>query len=59
MLMAYTSERPHDSLNNLTPEECWLMAENPEYQKVRGAKTIVLTVELVSSAFNIISINRT
>ncbi|MFJ5337403.1 integrase, partial [Pectobacterium sp. CHL-2024] len=26
----YNSERPHESLNNLTPEEYRLMAETPE-----------------------------
>ena len=29
----YNSERPHESLNNLTPEECRLMAEKPEISK--------------------------
>lgn len=28
-LMEYSNERPHESLNNLTPEEYRLMAENP------------------------------
>ncbi len=32
-LNEYNSERPHESLNNLTPEEYWLMAENPEVSK--------------------------
>jgi putative transposase len=32
-LMEYNSERPHESLNNLTPEEFPLMAENPEVSK--------------------------
>lgn len=32
-LHEYNSERPHGSLNNLTPEEYWLMAENPEISK--------------------------
>jgi len=29
----YNSERPHESLNNLTPEEYRLMAENSEISK--------------------------
>nr|WP_228294106.1 hypothetical protein [Klebsiella pneumoniae] len=32
-------ERPHESLNNLTPEDHLLMAEKPELSKVRGTKT--------------------
>ncbi len=32
-LREYNSERPHESLNNLTPEEYRLMAENPETSK--------------------------
>lgn len=32
-LNEYNSERPHESLNNLTPEEYWLMAEKPETSK--------------------------
>ncbi|AWH89658.1 IS3 family transposase [Limnobaculum parvum] len=32
-LNEYNSERPHESLNNLTPEEYRLMAENPEISK--------------------------
>ncbi len=32
-LTEYNSERPHESLNNLTPEEYRLMAENPEISK--------------------------
>lgn len=32
-LTEYNSERPHESLNNLTPEEYRLMAENPEFSK--------------------------
>lgn len=32
-LMEYNSERSHESLNNLTPEEYWLMAEKPEITK--------------------------
>jgi putative transposase len=32
-LMEYNSERPHESLNNMMPEEYRLMAETPEYQK--------------------------
>ncbi|MFH7828775.1 integrase core domain-containing protein, partial [Kluyvera chengduensis] len=32
-LMEYNNERPHESLNNLTPEECRLMAEKPELSK--------------------------
>ncbi|MER5130242.1 hypothetical protein KDV77_22030 [Serratia marcescens] len=35
--------RPNESLNNLTPGECWLMAETPEISKVRRTKTSVLT----------------
>ncbi len=32
-LMEYNSERPHESLNNLTPEEYRLMTEKPEISK--------------------------
>lgn len=32
-LAEYNSERPHESLNNLTPEEYRLMAEKPEISK--------------------------
>ncbi|HCD3925513.1 TPA: transposase [Klebsiella aerogenes] len=32
-LNEYNSERPHESLNNLTPEEYRLMAEKPELLK--------------------------
>ncbi len=32
-LTEYTSERPHESLNNLTPEEYRLKAEKPENLK--------------------------
>ncbi|HCD2235375.1 TPA: transposase, partial [Enterobacter hormaechei] len=32
-LAEYNCERPHESLNNLTPEEYRLMAENPEISK--------------------------
>ncbi|WP_394546845.1 IS3 family transposase [Pantoea ananatis] len=32
-LMEYNNERPHESLNNLTPEEYRLMAEKPETSK--------------------------
>ncbi len=32
-LAEYNSERPHESLNHLTPEEYRLMAENPEISK--------------------------
>ena len=32
-LMEYNNERPHESLNNLTPEEYRLMAENAEITK--------------------------
>ena len=42
-LAEYNGERPHESLNNLTPEEYRLMAETPEISKVRGTKTGVLT----------------
>ncbi|SSN36155.1 IS3 family element, transposase orfB [Klebsiella variicola] len=31
--MEYNNERPHESLNNLTPEEYRLMAEKPELSK--------------------------
>ncbi len=43
-LIEYNNERPHESLNNLTPEEYRLMAEKPELSKVRGTKTGVLKV---------------
>ncbi|MCS5825006.1 IS3 family transposase [Klebsiella pneumoniae subsp. pneumoniae] len=42
-LAEYNGERPHESLNNLTPEEYRLMAETPEISKVRGTKTGALT----------------
>lgn len=42
-LMEYNSERPHEFLNNLTPEEYRLTAETPEFQEVRGTKTGMLT----------------
>uniref|UniRef100_UPI0037DC9509 integrase core domain-containing protein n=1 Tax=Klebsiella michiganensis TaxID=1134687 RepID=UPI0037DC9509 len=32
-LAEYNSERPHESLNNLTPEEYRLMAAPPEISK--------------------------
>ncbi|CAI1526267.1 Uncharacterised protein [Serratia fonticola] len=32
-LMEYNSQRPHESVNNLTPEEYRLMTENPEISK--------------------------
>jgi len=32
-LTEYNGERPHESLNNLTPDEYRLMAENPEISK--------------------------
>ncbi len=32
-LMKYNNERPHESLNNLTPEEYRLVAEKPELSK--------------------------
>lgn len=32
-LAEYNGERPHESLNNLTPEEYRLMAETPEISK--------------------------
>lgn len=32
-LTGYNSERPHESLNNLTPEEYRLMTESPEVSK--------------------------
>jgi len=37
-LNEYNSERPHESLNNLTPEEHRLMAEKTKTQKVCGTK---------------------
>ncbi len=42
-LAEYNSERPHESLNNLTPEEYRLMAEKPVLSKVRGTKTGLFT----------------
>jgi len=33
LLNEYNSERSHESLNNLTPEEYRLMAEKPEISK--------------------------
>lgn len=42
-LTEYNSERPHESLNNLTPEELRLMATTRKSQKVRGTKTDALT----------------
>jgi len=45
-LAEYNSERPHESLNNLTPEEYRLMAEKPETSKVSGTKTGLLTGEV-------------
>lgn len=42
-LMEYNHERPHESLNNLTPEEYRLMTEKPELSKVRGTKAGILT----------------
>lgn len=45
-LAEYNSERPHESLNNLTPEEYRLMAENRRSQKVSGTKTGILTLWL-------------
>ncbi len=50
-LREYNSERPHESLNNLTPEEYRLMAEKPEVSKVPGAKTTVLTIQLFSFSY--------
>ncbi|CCG87898.1 Insertion element IS407 uncharacterized 31,7 kDa protein ORF1 [Erwinia piriflorinigrans CFBP 5888] len=47
-LNEYNSERPHESLNNLTPEEYRLMAEKPEISKVCGTKAGILTVILKS-----------
>lgn len=44
----YNNERPHESLNNLMPEEYRLMAENRKFQKMRGTKTGVLTIALTS-----------
>lgn len=44
-LAEYNSERPHESLDNLTPEEYRLMAAPPlKSQKVRGTKTGALTM---------------
>ena len=37
--MEYNSQRPHESLNTLTPEEYRLMAEKPEISEVCGTKT--------------------
>lgn len=34
LLTEYNSEWPHESLNNLTPEEYRLMAEKPEISKI-------------------------
>lgn len=42
--MEYNNERPHESLNNLMPEEYRLIAEKPELSKVRGTKAGILTV---------------
>lgn len=42
-LIEYNNERPHESLNNLTPVEYRLMAENPELSKVHGTKAGMLT----------------
>ncbi|TCW17783.1 integrase-like protein [Raoultella sp. BIGb0138] len=39
----YNNERPHESLNNLIPEEYRLMAENRKSQKVCGTKMGMLT----------------
>lgn len=43
-LNEYNSERPHESLNNLTPEEYRLMAEKPENSKVCGTEMGLFTV---------------
>ncbi|VDY64378.1 Integrase core domain [Shimwellia blattae] len=43
-LTEYNCERPHESLNNLTPEEYRLTAETRKSQKVRGTKTGMLTL---------------
>ena len=50
-LAEYNSERPHESLNNLTLEEYRLMAETPEISKVRGTKTGALTRAAILSFF--------
>jgi len=42
-LNEYNSERPHESLNNLTPEEYRLMAEKPEISKSVWNKAGILT----------------
>ena len=42
------SERPHEPLNNLKPEEYRLMAEKTENSKVCGTKTGVLTHTFIS-----------
>lgn len=41
--MEYNSERPHESLNNLTPEEYRLMLKNLKSQKMCGTKTGMFT----------------
>ena len=41
--MEYNNERPHESLNNLTPEEYRLMAEKAELSKVHGTEAGILT----------------
>lgn len=50
LLMEYNNERPQESLNNLTPEEYWLMADS---LKVRGTKTGVLTTSVQVSKFSV------
>lgn len=35
-LNEYNSERPHESLNNLSPEEYRLIAQKPELSKSAG-----------------------
>lgn len=42
--MEYNNERPHESLNNLTPEEYRLMAENRNSQKMHGTNAGMLTL---------------
>ncbi len=42
-LTEYNIERPHESLNNRTPEEYRLMAEETEISKVCGTKAGILT----------------
>ncbi len=45
-LREYNREHPHESLNNLTPEEYQLLAEITKSQKVCGNEMGVLTILL-------------